>query len=240
MSGLPARVLVTGGGTGIGRAISTGLIQQGVEVIICGRRKDILQETARAIGATPVVADITNDPTSLVETVGPFDGLVHNAGCHVHQPIGEWTPHDWQQMWDVHVSGPAMLSQAFAKQCTGPGAIVAISSTLAVKTTAGAAAYSAAKAGMLSLIRSLSVELAEKRIRANAVLPGLVPTEMTRTPRGNQTTEEWQKILTGLHPLGRLGTPNEVAQAVILLLENAWITGSALTVDGGLLIGEQS
>ena len=231
---LPKRVLVTGGGTGIGYAIAEDLVQRGSEVIICGRRRRVIERAAAQIGATPLSGDITGPPEPLLQAVGPIDGLVHNAGSQFPEPLGEWSEKSWNELWRVHVMGPALLSQAFAAQCDGPGAIVAVSSTLAVRPAPGAAAYSCAKAGVLALIRSLALELAPKKIRANAVLPGVVPTAMTRRSEGEMNPEERLEFLKTLHPLG-LGEPENVAQAVVALLANPWITGAALEVDGGML-----
>jgi NAD(P)-dependent dehydrogenase (short-subunit alcohol dehydrogenase family) len=232
---LPERVLVTGGGTGLGYAIAEALVQRGATVFICGRRRKVIERAAEQIGARPLSGDVTGPPGPLLEACGPIDGLIHNAGCQIRQPLGHWTERAWADLWDVHVKGPALLSQAFAAQCEGPGSIVAIASTLGLRPAAGSAAYASAKAGLLSLIRSLALELAPQGIRANAVLPGVVPTAMTLQPRGEQSAEESLKALEAQHPLG-LGEPAQVAQAVISLLENPWISGAALAVDGGLLV----
>jgi NAD(P)-dependent dehydrogenase (short-subunit alcohol dehydrogenase family) len=232
---LPQRILVTGGGTGIGYAIAESLVQRGATVFICGRRRKVLERAANQIGATPISGDITGAPEPLLQACGPLDGLVHNAGCLIQENIGQWTARAWQDLFEVHVQGPALLSQAFAAQAKGPGAIVAVGSTLGERPIAGSAAYAAAKAGLMSLVRSLALELAPQGIRANAVLPGVVPTAMTQRAQGDLSARESLKALEALHPLG-LGQPEQVAQAVIGLLENEWISGAALTVDGGLLV----
>ena len=232
---LPERILVTGGGTGLGYAIAEQLVRRGSEVIICGRRRKVIERAALQIGATPLSGDITGPPEPLLAATGPIDGLIHNAGHHFEEFIGEWSDASWEALWEVHVRGPAMLSQAFAAQCEGPGSIVAIASTLGERTIPGSAAYSAAKAGLQSLVRSLSIELAPHGIRANAVLPGVVPTDMTKRSRGEQSPEESLQALDELHPLG-LGSPQQVAHAVVSVLENPWISGASLAVDGGLLV----
>jgi len=237
MSALPRRTLVTGGGTGIGRAIASALRDAGGQVVVCGRRAGVLQACADDLGVTCVVGDVTGDPEALLDRVGPIDGLVHNAGALSRGAVGAWTADDWDRMWAVHVRGPALLSQAFAGRLEGPGAIVAVSSTLAARTAAGSAAYSAAKAAMSSLVRSLAVELAPRGVRANAVLPGVVPTAMTTAPRGDASLDAQLDALRRLHPLGRLGEPAEVAHMVVALLSNPWVTGAEVAVDGGLLVG---
>lgn len=234
---LPRRVLVTGGGTGIGRGIAAALRDAGAEVVICGRRAAPLDEAARALGLMGVVGDVTGAPEALLDAAGPLDGLVHNAGALVRGPVGTWAAADWDAMWAVHVRGPALLSQAFVARLTGPGAIVAVNSTLARRTAPASAAYSAAKAAQLSLVRSLAQELAPRGIRVNAVLAGVVPTAMTTARRGSASVDEQLEALRVLHPLGRLGTPADVAQAVVSLLANPWVTGAEVPVDGGLLVG---
>jgi len=230
------RVLVTGGGTGIGLAIAEALEAAGDEVVIAGRREHILLEAAAALGVRHVVGDITDAPEALLDA-GPFDGLVNNAGVARHAPIAAWTAADWDLHHAVHVRGPALLSRAFSLRLIDaglPGSIVNVSSNLGLRPAPTTAAYSASKAAMLSLTRSLAVELAPSGIRANAVLPGVVPTAMTAT---GDDPEARLEALRLRHPLGRLGAPADVASAVAWLLHAEWVTGAELAVDGGLLIG---
>ncbi len=222
------RVLVTGGGTGIGRAVAAALIAAGHEAVIAGRREAVLRAAAEALGAAVAVGDVAEDPEALLRAAGAVDGLVNSAGLARHAPVGQWTAAAWDRHYAVHVRGPALLSQAFAEALEGPGAIVNVASTLGLRPAAGTAAYAASKAALLSLTRSLALELAGRQIRVNAVLPGVVPTAMTAGRLD---------ALRPLHPMGRLGTPEEVADAVRWLLEAPWVTGAALAVDGGLLIG---
>ena len=228
------RVLVTGGGTGIGLGIARCLLAKGHEVVLVGRREATLRERASEIGATWVAGDVTADPEPLFRAAGEVQGLVNNAGSYRHGTIGTWAPEDWDALYAVHVRGPAMLSQAFAERCSSDGAIVNIASTLALRPILGSAAYAAAKAALLSLTRSLALELAPRRIRVNAVVPGLVPTDMTLASRDGDDPATRLASLGEQHPLGRLGTPEDIASATAwLLLAAPWVTGTALTVDGG-------
>lgn len=211
------RALVTGGGSGLGLGIARALSDAGLDVTVVGRREEVLA----ASGFDYTVADVTKRLT----VVG-VDHLVHCAGHLEVEPLGEWTAESWRRLYEVHVVAPALLSQAFAAQAPDGGTITNISSTLAVRTDVGLAAYSAAKAGMVSLTRSLAIELAP-RLRANAVLPGVVKTAMT----GDRADG-----LVDLHPLGRLGTPDDIGQAVAYLIANTQVTGEILAVDGGLLL----
>ena len=225
----PNRALVTGGGTGIGRAIAAALRDKGLEVVIVGRRAAVLEQTARELGATPLIADIVADPQGVIAAAGPLQVLVNNAGHQIAAPVGAWTAADFSSLYAVHTIAPALLSQAFAAQCRGPGRIVHIASTLAVRPAPTTAAYAAAKAGMLALSRALALELAPQKITSNALLPGVVPTDMTAGRADD---------LLDLHPLGRLGRGQDVADAVCWLIDASWVTGTEIPVDGGLLMRE--
>ncbi len=230
------RVLVTGGSAGIGLGIARALRGRGHEVVITGRRSELLQRAAQQIGAHALCGDVTDDPEGLVRAAGPLQHLVNNAGHTVHAPVGQWSAEVFQRMFAVHVTAPALLAQAFAAQADGPGCIVNIASTLAQRPAPGATPYGAAKAGMVALTRQLALELAPRGLRAVAVLPGVVPTAMTR--EASPDSRVHLDRLTALHPLGRLGTVEDVADMVLAMLDATWVTGVALPVDGGLLIRE--
>ena len=232
---LPQRVLVTGGGTGLGLGIVAALVEADVEVVAVGRRPAPLKAAA-ALGAQTFAYDVTADPEALLDLAGPLDGLVHNAAVYVHGSHEEWRPEDWTQQWRINVLAPAMLSRAFVARISGPGAIVAISSTLAYRPAVGATPYATTKAALIALVQGLALELAPRQIRVNAVLPGVVPTPMTEAPRGELNPTEQAAGLAELHALGRMGTPSEVASVVLTALGNPWMTGAALTIDGGLSI----
>ncbi|MFT4978047.1 MAG: NAD(P)-dependent dehydrogenase (short-subunit alcohol dehydrogenase family) [Myxococcota bacterium] len=228
-----SRVLITGGGTGIGLGIATALIEAGHTVLISGRRPDVLAAAAERIGAIAVPGDITVEPEEIIAAAGPLDHLVNNAGHYIHAPVGALTAEAFAGLYAVHVIAPALLSQAFAAQATGPGAIVNIASTLAERPAPGAAAYGAAKAGLVALTRQLALELAPQGLRANALLPGIVPTAMTETDDPARTA-----AMVALHPIGRLGMPGDIGEAVAWLLGASWVTGAAIPIDGGLLVRE--
>lgn len=223
------RVLVTGGGTGLGLGIARTLHAAGAELVVVGRRPEPLQAAAHALGARAIPWDITR-PRGLLDLTGPIDHVVLNAGNDVNAPLGEWTGAHFEQTFAVHVVGHALLAQDWIRR-GGRGSLTAICSTLAERGAPGKAAYSAAKAAQLSLIRSLAREAAPD-VRANALLVGVVPTAMSQAPRGS---EPHLPALEALHPLG-LGAPEHVGQAVLHLIQNPWITGAALHVDGGLAL----
>ena len=216
-------VLVTGGGSGLGRAVAARL---GSRAIILGRRAEVLETTAREIGARAVVGDVTSEPGPLLDRVGPVQGIVHAAGHLERGTIDRWSPGAFERLFAVHVTGPALLTQAWSQHLQGPGSVLFLGSTLAVRSAPGRGPYAAAKAAQASLSRSLALELADQGIRVNNLLCGVVPTPMTE---GHDL-----EALADLHPLG-LGTPDAVAQVAVAILENSWMTGADVPVDGGLL-----
>jgi 3-oxoacyl-[acyl-carrier protein] reductase len=223
------RALVTGGGTGIGRSIAAALRTAGLDVVLVGRRQAVLEQAARDLDATWIAGDVVTDCDAILDTAGPLDVLVNNAGHADRAPIEGWTAEHFHSLYAVHTVAPALLSRGFAKRCAGPGRIVHIASTLAKRPAPCTAAYAAAKAGMLALSRALALELAPRGITSNALLPGIVPTAMNAGR---------MDALVPLHPLGRLGTGTDVADAVVWLVQAPWVTGAEIPVDGGLLIRE--
>lgn len=223
------RALVTGGGTGIGRAIARTLREKGLEVVITGRRQAVLARTAAELDLSYVQGDVVRDHARILAEAGELDVLVSNAGHADRAVVGDWTAEHFHDLYAVHTVAPALLAQGFAAQCTGAGRIIHIASTLGQRPAPATAAYAAAKAGMLALTRALALELAPQGITANALLPGIVPTQMNAGR---------SDALVALHPVGRLGTGADVASAVAWLIDSPWVTGAEIPVDGGLLIRE--
>ena len=234
---LPKRILVTGGGTGIGLAIVGALIERGSQVVAVGRRPEPLKE-AEALGAETARWDVTQNPNGLLKKIGSVDGLVLNAGQFQFARCEDWNADHWRQIMQVNVEAPALLAHSFLAQCTGAGAIVSIASTLAQRPAPGTGAYAASKAALLAMTKNIALECAPRQIRANAILPGVVMTAMTRPKRGDHSASEREKAIQQLHPLGRTGETAEVAQATLTALGNPWMTGSEIVIDGGLLVRE--
>jgi NAD(P)-dependent dehydrogenase (short-subunit alcohol dehydrogenase family) len=239
--------LVTGGARGIGRAISERLALAGATVAIA----DVdLEEAANVAAALESiggraeairldVADrvaVDEATAALFQRHGRIDVLVNNAGIVRNAPAAEMSIDDWKSVIDIDLGGVFHCSQAIGRRmvAAGRGAIVNVSSIcgeIAVYPQPQAS-YNAAKAGVNLLTKSLAVEWARKGVRVNAVAPGYVATELTLRGRSNP---EWFDVWMQMTPMGRLGDPREIANAVLFLASDAasFMTGSILTMDGG-------
>jgi NAD(P)-dependent dehydrogenase (short-subunit alcohol dehydrogenase family) len=239
----PKRVLVTGASRGIGRAVALALVARGSAVAACGRDTaalDALVDDARRVGAAsggrivPVVAELTHadDRERLVAeaaaALGGLDALVLAAGIVRHAVVGALTEADFEATLAANLVAPVMLAQAALPRLVDGGGLVFVGSNLARRPVPGTLAYAAAKAGLDAAARGLALELAPRGIRVNLVAPGAVDTEMLR---GRDLD-----ALAAVHPLGRIGRAEEIAAAVLALLDAPWTTGTTLVVDGGALL----
>lgn len=242
--------LVTGGGSGVGRAIALALAEAGIDVTICGRRE---AELAKVAGENDrifsIAADVTNEAamTSLYETAeaarGPFDIVVANAGMAGSTAAHKTTLADWQRTLDVNLTGafltvkPALAGMAGRKA----GRIVFIASTAGLKGYAYVAPYVAAKHGVVGLMRALAAETAKSGVTVNAVCPGFVETEMLEESiqriieKTGRSAGEARSSLASTNPQGRFIQPQEVAAAVLWLCGDAArsITGQTISISGG-------
>jgi acetoacetyl-CoA reductase/3-oxoacyl-[acyl-carrier protein] reductase len=240
--------IVTGGTRGIGAAISELVAADGMHVAaVYAGNHDAAGELAERLGASGGSVSVhpgdIGDPefcrelvAGLVADRGRVDCLVNNAGLLVENSVSRMTRDQWDDALRVNLSGPFHLAQAVIGPMTqqGWGRIVNIGSVTGVMGNPVEAGYGAAKAGLLGLTRSLARAVARKGITVNLVVPGVFETEMTNAMR-----PEAQEAIRAMIPLGRRGDPLELAHAVRFLLaeQASYITGSVVTVDGGLSMG---
>ncbi len=250
MSDLPIgtrKVLVIGGGTGIGRAVAEAVLARGGAVAVNGRRREPLDELVSANPGRTVAlpGDVTDAAfrRELLgrarESLGGLDGVVFSAGVVAHQPLGHIAEEALRSQLELNLVAPLRISEQALSALEPDGAIVFVSSTLAHRPVPTSAVYSAAKAGMLAVMKTAALTGAARGIRVNAVVPGVVDTDMIRAVRPGQADVDAQlETLRRLHPLGRLGRAAEIADAVLHLLAAPWTTGAELVVDGGLMLRE--
>jgi 3-oxoacyl-[acyl-carrier protein] reductase len=239
--------IVTGGARGIGRAIVLRLAQQGADVAFSYRGNQAAAEATvgdvETIGrrALAIQADVT-DPTSAdglvkqtIEALGKVDILVNNAGITRDDLIMRMSPDAWRDVLETNLFGAFYATKAVTRPMLKArgGRIVNITSVSGQAGQTGQANYSAAKAGLIGLTKATARELASRGITCNAVAPGFVLTELTE-----RLPEALQAEITARTPLGRFGTPEEIADAVAFLAsdEARYITGQVLAVDGGLVM----
>ncbi len=238
-------VVVTGAGTGIGRATARAFAAEGARVIVVGRRGVPLGETAAGDERiVPLAADVTGDgePERIVRTVresfGRLDVLVNNAGIVRGGGLGALSAEAIQAQLATNVVAPVMLTQAALPMLEASrGLIVNVSTSVGHRAWPGNSIYAATKTSLESLTRSWAVELAPRGIRVVAVAPGAIDTPIGEhqglTPAQLAAVREWQLART---PLGRIGRPEEVADAITALAAASFVTGAVLPVDGGAVV----
>lgn len=241
-------ILVTGGGSGIGEGTARYLASRGARVTISGRRADRIRALAESIGPDChwVVGDVCNEQDRehmLQETVrhgGGLHGLVNNAGITHHSGLASVDAHALQRVYDTNVVAPLLLTQKAVDELEkSRGCVIFIGSVHVRLALPGRLAYAASKGAIVNTSRVLAAELGPRQIRVNCVIPGAVPTEINAAATGQDIQESnafFQK-LAPLHPLGRIGTPDDIAEAIEYLLLADWTTGAVLDVDGGMGLG---
>jgi len=236
--------LVTGGTAGIGLAAAKMARRLGAQVAISGRRPEYGRRAVDALGGDAhfVAADVSKEADvdrmvgSVEQRFGRLDVLVNNAGIIHRAPVLDEDLAGWEQTMAINLRGVFLCcKRALPALIAAKGAIVSVSSVLAFRTPAGRTpAYDATKAGVLALTRAIAARHGPDGVRANAVCPGFVPTELNQDV-WSAWSEQQRADQLALFPLRRLGTPEDIASAILFLASDAasWISGVALLVDGG-------
>jgi NAD(P)-dependent dehydrogenase (short-subunit alcohol dehydrogenase family) len=241
--------LVTGAGRGIGRAVAERLVADGHRVALTARSKDELEAVAAACGGETLVlpADLTGEGEvdrvfdAVTAAWGPVEVLVPNAGVGHAALVSDTTDDDWARVLELNLTVPfRCVRRALPPMVeAGWGRIVVIASVVAKRGEAQVGAYAASKHGVLGLVRSAAAEVARNGVTVNAVCPGYVDTPMTDETidaiqaRTGRTADEARAALAKRQPIGRLVTPDEVADVVALCVRNGAINGQGINVDGG-------
>lgn len=239
--------LITGGGTGIGFEIARCMVAAGATVIITGRRESVLQESAADLGegAHYLVNDVADlsGLDDLVEqleaTHGPLDILVNNAGINMKKPALEVTDEDFNRIIHTNLNAVFALTRAAAKRMVPrrSGSILMISSMAAYYGIDRVVAYAASKSAVEGMVKVLASEFSKDGVRVNAIAPGFIETEMSRTAM-NSDPDRRDRAMRRT-PMGKFGQPSDIGHAAVFLASEAarYVTGASLPVDGGNSIG---
>jgi NAD(P)-dependent dehydrogenase (short-subunit alcohol dehydrogenase family) len=238
--------LITGGTSGIGLATAKRFVNEGAHVYVVGRRRAELDRAVAELGAqaTGVQADVSKqaDLDALVSTIKAaghrLDVVFANAGGGGFAPLGSITPEQFDKEFNINVKGVLFTVQTALPLLNDGGSIVLNASTAASQGMPAFSVYAATKAAVRSFARGWTTDLKERRIRVNAVSPGVVPTNSYQTELGltPAQVDDFARQMTAQIPLGRVGNPDEIAKAVLFLAsdESSFISGIELTVDGGM------
>jgi NAD(P)-dependent dehydrogenase (short-subunit alcohol dehydrogenase family) len=240
--------IITGAGTGIGRAIALAFAREGAKIAVVGRRQEHLESVAKAAGSSSLV--LTGDVSKqtdidrvLAETsahFGDVNVLVNNAGVLHIGTAEQVTEQQWDETFNVNVRGLWLLSRSVlpSMRKAGGGSIVNVASVLGINGARLRAAYAASKGAVILLTKCMAIDHGAENIRVNAICPSFIETDLTaevirKAP--NPALVRTERI--SVHPIGRLGHPEDVAGLAVYLAsdESAWVTGAAMPVDGGYL-----
>ena len=243
--------IVTGAGSGIGRAVARLFAQEGAQVVVAERQAAAGEETVATIrqagGTALAVAVDVSRPDQVrrlidqtVAAFGRIDILVNNAGiAGAYKPFQELDEADWDAVLDINLKGQFLCARLAVPVMIqgGGGAVVNISSALAYLALPNCSAYCASKAGIIGLTKGMALDLARHNIRVNCVLPGSVDTPLMWEGLTAEERIEIEPLAAEAEPLGRIAHPDEIARAVLFLVcdDSSFITGTPLAVDGGLL-----
>jgi meso-butanediol dehydrogenase / (S,S)-butanediol dehydrogenase / diacetyl reductase len=243
--------LITGAGTGIGRAIALAMAREGARIALAARRREPLESVAAEIVAAggaslAVECDVTNRASveaalaNAVKRFGTVNVVVNNAGVAVVADAEKTSDDDWARILDVNLTGTFLMSRAALPELrkAGGGAIVNIGSVLGLVARKDRAAYCAAKGGVTLLTKAMALDHAHEKIRVNCICPSIVETPLGAASLAGSSSDpdEARRIRAREIPLGRLGKPEDVAELAVYLAsdESSWVTGAAWPIDGGL------
>jgi NAD(P)-dependent dehydrogenase (short-subunit alcohol dehydrogenase family) len=240
--------IVTGGGSGIGRACAVAFAREGARVALVGRRRDRLERVAREIGDSVLVmtADVSRSDEIarvLEETVGNFGGvnvLLNNAGILHIGTAEQLTEQQWDETFNINVRGLWLFSRGMLPimRKAGGGSIINMGSVLGINGARNRAAYAASKGAVVLLTKCMAIDHGHENIRVNAICPSFVETELTAaviSQAPDPTAVRAERV--AVHPIGRLGKPEDIAGLAVYLAsdESSWVTGATFPVDGGYL-----
>ena len=238
-------ILVTGASSGIGRAVAAFFSAQGARIVIAGRSIERLNETLSMLDSdkhSAISADISNVEQlknmmdDVFDRVGMLDGVIHCAGIQKTLPLQALKEDDFDNVFSINVKSAQFIAKFLrrkGKYNKDDTSLVFITSVAATCGEPGISTYSASKAALIGLSKSLAAELSRNNIRVNCIAPGHVETEMA-LEFSKQLTDEQKRVIQNKHPLG-LGKPEDIAHAAAFLASNlsSWITGTTIFVDGG-------
>jgi NAD(P)-dependent dehydrogenase (short-subunit alcohol dehydrogenase family) len=239
------RVLVYGGGTGLGLGCAKAMAEAGASIFITGRRREKLEAAAKETGAGLHEGDFTREAdveeitSRAVEFLGGLDTLVVSSGTSSIGSTLSAKLADFEKVMSTNLTGPFLAVRAAAPHliCSAPASVIMIASIVATVPMKERVAYCTSKAGLLGMTRAMAIDLAGHRVRVNAISPSLVLTELAREimsreadPKATMARREAQ------HPLGRLGQPQDIGSAAVYLAadDSSWMTGQNVILDGGL------
>jgi NAD(P)-dependent dehydrogenase (short-subunit alcohol dehydrogenase family) len=235
--------IITGGGSGIGKAIAKAFVREGARVVIAGRGREKLEAAAAEIGGDCLAVNADVSTASEVEKLvnaaldkfKRINILVNNAAVLLPGTTESLSEEDFDQTFSINVRGLWLMSRAVLphmRTSSGGRSIINIGSVLSLVGARNRVAYSASKGAVVAMTKAMALDHAGENIRVNCICPGIVETEMVAK---FSTDENARRQRVALHPMGRFGQPGEIANAAVFLGsdESGWTTGSVLTIDGG-------
>jgi NAD(P)-dependent dehydrogenase (short-subunit alcohol dehydrogenase family) len=240
------RIIVTGAGSGIGKAIAARFISEGARVGLIDANKSALEQvTSELEGASMACADVSEEAAvkaavdNLAASLGGLDGLVNAAGIDLMKPFSELRASEWSKVLAVNLNGPFHVCQAalpHMRMANNNGTIVNIASAAGLRPLDHRTAYCASKAGLVMFTKALAMDLALDNIRANVICPGIIETPLFRASyEGASDPEAELAKIIDRYVIKRAGRPEDIADAAVFLSgpESSYVTGTALAVDGG-------